>query len=449
MNRITIYGFFALMALSLFTGCLKDDTEYPYGPHAGDGISLNLAIGDMRDEEIATRSAVSNSECKIRNLSVLLFDKSTGKYKESEEIDIRTQLSGANGDKLRTLTMNLLPTEGDKIVVVANYERKGSLTENTSTVADINSVYTGSFNSVFFPFDDGLPMSGEVIYSGNDVTCRLYQSCAKVQVRLADGLTLDGKAITIDNTDFGTANYLMANSVLVYGQPTGPIALNEGVEESDFSIRRPINTIDNTTWQKEEVMNRDYMAEYPNATYARHKTVDNSEFDADRACLFLRILNLDGDNRNEYYRLDFSRQLRSTGLDQSAANEYLDIRRGTHYVFLITKIKSRGYRTEEEALANPGTNIEYTVTIEGNEWESVSSNGQYAVKTDCDSCFLIQNISEPADLLKFAVQMPDADQKPGDDLPESVETRRISLVGADKSTLVPVCLLYTSDAADE
>ena len=133
MNRITIYGFFALMALSLFTGCLKDDTEYPYGPHAGDGISLNLAIGDMRDEEIATRSAVSNSECKIRNLSVLLFDKSTGKYKESEEIDIRTQLSGANGDKLRTLTMNLLPTEGDKIVVVANYERKGSLTENTST----------------------------------------------------------------------------------------------------------------------------------------------------------------------------------------------------------------------------------------------------------------------------------------------------------------------------
>lgn len=156
-----------------------------------------------------------------------------------------------------------------------------------------------------------------------------------------------------------------------------------------------------------------------------------------RTCVFLRLRDFDAKSRDNYYRLDFSRQLRSTGLDQGASNEFLDIRRNTHYVFLITKIKSRGYRTQEEALANPGSNIEYTVTVEDGEWESISSNGQYAVKTDRDSCFLMQNVAEPADLLKFAVQMPDAGQKPGDDLPGSIKTCRVSLVGEDKNTLVP------------
>ncbi len=435
MKRITIYGFSALMTLSLLAGCVKDDRFF--GTPQADGTQVNLAVGDMRDEEIATRSAVSKQECMIWNLSVLLFDKSTGKYKEGEEVDVRTQLSGSNGDRLRTLTMNLLPAAGDRIVVVANYERKGALTEGSSTVADINSVYMGSMNSVIYPFDDGLPMSGEMIYSDSDVTCRLYHSCAKVQVRLADKLTVDGKAVTIDNTSFGIVNHLMANSVLVYGRPEGPIALNEKVEESDFTQRTPINTIDDATWKQEAVTNRAYPAEYPSATYARSKEVDRSEFDADRVGLLLRIRNLDGDNRDDYYRLDFSRQLRSTGPGQSAANEYLDIRRGTHYVFLITKIKSRGYRTDEEAKANPGTNIEYTVTIEKDGWEGVSSNGQYAVKTNYDSCYLLQNVSEPADLLKFAVQLPDAGQKPGSDLPESVSTCRISLVGEDKEKSVP------------
>lgn len=49
----------------------------------------------------------------------------------------------------------------------------------------------------------------------------------------------------------------------------------------------------------------------------------------------------------------------------------------------------------------------------------------------------MQNVAEPADLLKFAVQMPDAGQKPGDDLPGSIKTCRVSLVGEDKNTLVP------------
>ncbi len=437
MKKITRYGISALLAVLCLTGCLKDDTQSPCGAAQTGGIRLTLAIGDMRDEEIVTRSAVSTQECTITKLSVLLFDKSTGKFKESEEIDIRTQLSGSNGDKLRTLTVNLSPAVGDKIVIVANYEQNGTLTEGNSTTADINSVYKSSFNSEFMPFDEGLPMSGETTYSDSGVTCWLYHSVAKVQVRLADGLTLDGQAVTTDNSSWGIGNYLLVTSALVYGQPTGTIALNPGIKESDFTDRTPQNTIDDASSQDESVMNRGYLVEYPNAKYAKQQEVDITEFDAGRTCVFLRLRGFDAKSRDNYYRLDFSRQLRSTGLDQGASNEFLDIRRNTHYVFLITKIKSRGYRTQEEALANPGSNIEYTVTVEDGEWESISSNGQYAVKTDRDSCFLMQNVAEPADLLKFAVQMPDAGQKPGDDLPGSIKTCRVSLVGEDKNTLVP------------
>lgn len=437
MKKITRFGISALLAVLCLTGCLKDDTQSPCGAAQTGGIRLTLAIGDMRDEEIGTRSAVSTKECTITKLSVLLFDKSTGKFKESEEIDIRTQLSGSNGDKLRTLAVNLTPEEGDKLVVVANYEQNGTLTEGSSTTADINSVYKSSFNSEFIPFEEGLPMSGETTYSDSGVTCRLYHSVAKVQVRLADGLTLDGQAVTTDNSSWGIGNYLSLTSALVYGQHEGTIALNPGITESDFGSRRPLNTIDDASSQDESIMNRGYLPEYPNAKYAMQQEVDTTEFDAGRTCVFLRLQGFDLKSRDNYYRLDFSHQLRSTGLDQGASNEFLDIRRNTHYVFLITKIKSRGYRTEEEALANPGSNIEYTVSIENDGWESISSNGQYVVKTDRDSCFLMQNVAEPADLLKFAVQMPDAGQKPGDDLPGSIKTCQVSLVGEDKNTLVP------------
>ena len=255
MKKITRFGISALLAVLCLTGCLKDDTQSPCGAAQTGGIRLILAIGDMRDEEIVTRSAVSTKECTITKLSVLLFDKSTGKFKESEEIDIRTQLSGSNGDKLRTLAVNLTPEEGDKLVVVANYVRNGTLTEGSSTTADINSVYKSSFNSEFMPFDEGLPMSGETTYSDSGVTCRLYHSVAKVQVRLADGLTLDGQAVTTDNSSWGIGNYLLVTSALVYGQPTGTIALNPGIKESDFTDRTPQNTIDDASSQDERVMN--------------------------------------------------------------------------------------------------------------------------------------------------------------------------------------------------
>lgn len=92
-------------------------------------------------------------------------------------------------------------------------------------------------------------------------------------------------------------------------------------------------------------------------------------------------------------------------------------------------------------MENPGSNIEYTVTVSDSKWISSTSNGQYLVKSDRDSVLVVKNMATAAELLRFACQMPDAGQKPGGDLPGSVETRTVTLVGADRKTPVSVSKL--------
>lgn len=110
-------------------------------------------------------------------------------------------------------------------------------------------------------------------------------------------------------------------------------------------------------------------------------------------------------------------------------------------------MKSGGYASADEAWKNPGSNIEYTVTVSGDGWKSSTGNGQYLVRTDRDTLLVLQNVAVAEDLVKFACQMPDAGQKPGSELPESVDTRVVSLVGPDKETPVNVARLQlcTSD----
>ena len=76
--------------------------------------------------------------------------------------------------------------------------------------------------------------------------------------------------------------------------------------------------------------------------------------------------------------------------------------------------------------------------MSGDGWKSSTGNGQYLVKTDRDTTLVVNGVSTPADLMRFAVQTPDAGQKPGDELPGSVETRTVALVGADRKTPIPV-----------
>ena len=418
--------FTVVTLLLLSTGCLHDDTQSDCSVLPSANLRLNLAIGDLRDEKIATRSVSTMDECKIGNLTVLLFDAATGRYKEGGEIDIAQWLSGSNGDRQRTLTAPILPLEGDRIVVLANYTTEaGRILDGNSTVESINERYRIGANG----------MSGEVVFREADkeqLICRLYHATAKVRVELAPDLAEHSEeqlAALLKKGRCGIVNTLRDGSGLIYGSVSAePIPFREDLSEENFFTQiRSASSFPAVATA---------VGEYPNATRAGLTTVDRNTFHPDRACVVVYA----GEGDDCVYRLDFSRQSRTTGADQSAANEFLDIRRNTCYIFTITHVKSRGYSTLGEALANPGSNIEYTVTEEDARWKSITGNGQYAVKTDRDTCLVVA-AEEPRELLRFAPQMPDADQKPGSDLPALVTTRRVRLVEADKTTTIPVSQL--------
>lgn len=115
-----------------------------------------------------------------------------------------------------------------------------------------------------------------------------------------------------------------------------------------------------------------YPLEYKHSIFALGNKVDEKVFSKDRAMLLLTVQNQDGSNK-EYYRLDFW---------DKETGKYLDIVRNHSYRFNITKLKSKGYASEQEAIQNPGSNIEYAVTVVDNWSQGFSSNGQYLIKTD-------------------------------------------------------------------
>ena len=139
--------------------------------------------------------------------------------------------------------------------------------------------------------------------------------------------------------------------------------------------------------------------------------------------LLLTVQNIDGSGK-EYYRLDFWDK--NTGA-------YWDILRNHSYLFNIMKLKSKGYTTVLEAIQNPGSNIEYTITVSDNWSQGFASNGQYLLKTDRQSIELLRGIRDPVVMVKMELQTDEA----GNVNFDNVTTRRVRALEMDKKTLFP------------
>lgn len=99
--------------------------------------------------------------------------------------------------------------------------------------------------------------------------------------------------------------------------------------------------------------------------------IDANAFDSRRTCILLKKETGSWNDRKVwYYRIDFL-----TGNGKDETKQFFDILRHRHYQVTVTKMAETGYATEEEALANPSSNIEYK--IDGITEENTSSNGQY------------------------------------------------------------------------
>ena len=431
MKKILIYGFYLLAAAALLAGCIRDEAVAP-APVSGDRLILRMPDA----QEVALTRAATEAECRIGNLYALVYRGGSLVYKQTAAAAAVT----GNGTAQPSVDLNYKVRPGDKIYVVANYPASvGTSLQGLGTGAAESglSALLVCDNPVYgrvMQRSETQPMYGSVIWSAGSNTCELVRSLAKASVVLDDSGLFAGKTLS-----FILAGAPQKTSMeVVYDTDADKYEI-PNVDGLGGTWSTAVNTDDMIPLTGEN-----YCAPYPISIDAGGVSVDRNTFDKRRSAL---ILCAAAGEAKEYYRLDFSRQLSSTTILGDASNEYINIDPNTHYAFHIRSVKSGGYSTAAEAWQNPGSNIEYTVTVSGDGWKSSTGNGQYLVRTDRDTVLVLKNVAAASDLVKFACQMPDAGQKPGGELPGSVDTRVVTLVGPDKETLVPVenIQLCTSD----
>lgn len=339
----TIYKVFLLLLL-IFSGC----TEDKFTPESGNN-KITLKLTDTQDVE--ARSIASTNERFISDAYLLVFRD--GYYFAGEKVNVAANIAN-NGGQTPTITFGIRIAAGDKVIVLCNtgVASMPAFSVGVNTEADVNARFPSAgwnINQVGTDSGRGMPMSGTIDSWTNTATCHMKRAVAKIEV-----------AVHVDIT--GDVSWQVYNHVQ-QGNILGPA--------SGLSVpSAPSFTNDPTPRKATE--STFYMPEFNNSERAKNATVSNTEFNADRTCVMLKT-------PAGYYRLDLYDQVSKT---------YMDIRRNHHYTVNITTVRSNGYATLAEALANPPSNVEYSITVTDENTNVVVSNGQYAIGMSADTVYI-------------------------------------------------------------
>lgn len=427
--------FFAFNILLL--GACKDDSEMEM-IHLSRKNVISLSIPDA--EQVQVRSVANESECRISGIQVFVYNDThtlSPAYYQEGKVDL-SFLSG-NGTASPTVTLKHILVNGERIYVVCN------LTDRTSTSGegDFLMAKTVSEEQLRNYTSQGLmrgfsslksegwtiPMYGWIEWDENAASnvCSLTRCLAKVAVDAEADLFI-GKQVYWEWRNLNYSDFTL-DSEYKGGIYQGSIS------ESGISEKHDLLSATTPYHEREGLVTNYYPLEYRHSIYASGNKVNEKIFSKDRAMLLLVVQDPGGSNK-EYYRLDFLNK--ETG-------QYLDIIRNHSYRFHIAKLKNKGYDTELEAIQNPGSNIEYTVTVSDDWSRGYASNGQYLIKTDREDLKLIENgITDPVTMVKFELQGDDT----GNVDFSGVTTRKVRILNSDKKNLVPssdLSLFYSID----
>ena len=435
--RVCLLVFFAFDMLLL--GSCSDDTEMEIINSSRKNV-ISLSIPDA--ELVQVRSVANESECMISGIQVFVYNDthtSSPVYYQEGKADL-SFLFG-NGTASPTVTLKkYIPSNGERIYVVCNLTDRSSasgegdfLINKTVSEEQLRN-YTGKglmkgFSSVQ---SEGrtIPMYGWMEWNENATTniCLLTRCLAKITV------DADVQSLFPDKVIYWEWKNLNYSDFTLDSEYKGGI-YQGNINESGISEKHDLLSATTPFDETKGLVTNYYPLEYEHSVYALGNKIDKKTFSKDRAMLLLAVQNPDGSNK-EYYRLDF--------LDKETG-QYLDIIRNHSYRFTIAELKNKGYDTELEAIQNPGSNIEYTVTVSDNWSRGYASNGQYLVKTDREDLKLIENgITDPVTMVKFELQADDT----GNVDFSGVTTRNVRVLNSDKKTLISssdLCLFYSID----
>ncbi|MFS2534286.1 hypothetical protein [Bacteroides ovatus] len=434
--RVCLFVFFAFDIL-LLGGC-NDDTEMENINSSQKNV-ISLSIPDA--ELVQVRSVANESECRISGIQVFVYNDSHASspvYYQEGKADL-SFLFG-NGTASPTVTLReYIPADKERIYVVCNLTNRSSasgagdfLINKTASEEQLRNYTSQGMMKGFSALQSEgrtIPMYGWIEWNEKATSnvCLLTRCLAKVTVDVEADL-FSGKQVYWEWRNLNYSDFTL-DSEYKGGIYQGSINESGSSEKHDLlSATTPLDVT-------KGLVTSYYPLEYEHSIYALGNKVDKKTFSKNRAMLLLAVQNPDGSNK-EYYRLDF--------LDKETG-EYLDIIRNHSYRFTIAKLKNKGYDTELEAIQNPGSNIEYTVTVSDNWSRGYASNGQYLIKTDRENLKLIENaITDPVTMVKFELQPDDT----GNVDFSGVTTRNVRVLNSDKKTLVPssdLCLFYSID----
>lgn len=251
--------------------------------------------------------------------------------------------------------------------------------------------FTSKESSIIATLNTLDPKEDEVLY--------VFCNTGKTTVSATDTLSLF-QAFTFSNAD-STKN-IMFGSEAVGGIRNLSIKLNHAMAKASVDIN-PTSGYKVKSWKMCNVpstSNLSYNTYPDDATF--DNTIDaagivyfiprkdNSDNRSNASELKTYILvnlteEVDGSDVDRYwYRLDFYNK----GIlnDINAKIELMDILPNNFYKFNIKKVTGNGYFTEDEAKANPGSNIVYNMEVSQNRY--ASSNGQYMLRTDKNEIIL-------------------------------------------------------------
>lgn len=384
--------------------------------------TLQLSIPDA--ELVQVRSVANESECKISGIQVFVYnDSHTSSPVYYQEGTTDLSFLFGNGTASPTVTLEeYIPADKERIYVVCNLTNRSSVSgtgdflidETVSEEQLRNYASQGLISGISNLKDEGqtIPMYGWMEWNEKATSnvCLLTRCLAKITVDAAADL-FTGKQVYWEWKNLNYSDFVLDSEYRGIYQG----AINGAATSGKYDLLSATTPVDGAIG----LVTTYYPLEYKHSVYALGNVVDEKKFSQDRSMLLLTVQNPDGSNQ-EYYRLDFW---------DKETGKYLDIVRNHAYRFNITKLKSKGYTSAQEAIQNPGSNIEYMITVSDKWTQGFNSNGQYLVNTDRKEIKLLQgSITDPVIMLKIELQADDA----GNVNLDNVTTRKVRLLGKDK-----------------
>lgn len=329
VNRLLLIG----MTFFMLTACTDDDWSSSIS-HNNSPVILSLNVQGEKEVEINTRALDETN--KIHSVWVAIV--------HADQTVEHRNFATVTNDKIVISDVRIV--EGDTLHVFANTEVT-SVPENITkaellkyficTQDQVNSGITMMYGT--FPEN-----TGDV--NSQNISVNLYRVPAKVTV----ASEVEGHAVS----QFKVCRV----------PSSGYLSFTDGYPNTNSTSSSWV-TVDSN------------LAESP--AYFIPRTNNSSLGVKENTCLLVQLAGKQG-----WYRLDFYQG--TDPIANGATVKFEDIIRNNWYKFTIKSVNSNGYETEEEALANIGSNIVYKMDISSSS--SISTNGQYSLITDKDEIVL-------------------------------------------------------------